>query len=631
MKNQYPLLFSPLNVNGTILRNRIIASPINYQISREKAVSGAAEIVIGCGFIDHPKAPGKAVPYLFSPGELAKTRERLVFWKQGGAKVSLELMHCGRYAFHHTPTDYLLDVCSGVRDYDGVPIRALTPKDMREIAGSFARAAADARHMGFDMVIIHCAHGWLLSSFLSPTWNHRTDEYGGSYENRVRFPMEVLRAVRKAVGPSYPIDMRINGRDWVGPGMSPEELVRFLSEASQEHLIDMVNITAGVDLDVKGHIHMASHAIHPHLVNTDISRYVKERVSIPVSVVGAIETPEEAEQVLESGAADAVFLGRALVADPFWPKKALEGRSGDIRPCIRCLSCTDTEWNRGCSVNPRLNREEQFPLPHPALKKKKVVVIGGGVGGMEAALTASRRGHDVILFVKNPYLGGILHFTDYVPGKRDLKCLKDYYIRQMEQSRVDIRLNTEVTPRQVQDLGPDAVMIAVGAVPAAPPLEGLDSPHVIQALDALMDLDHMPETSIIIGEGTVGCELAAELCELGKTAVIVEMTDRLNANGTKHYQAALSEHLDQFNRLTILTETSALEILPEGLKVRLRDDREEIFSGDRIILACGMKSRKEEAARFYGITPETYLIGDCSHPARVKEAICDGFMFAYQL
>ena len=129
----------------------------------------------------------------------------------------------------------------------------------------------------------------------------------------------------------------------------------------------------------------------------------------------------------------------------------------------------------------------------------------------------------------------------------------------------------------------------------------------------------------------MGCELAAELCELGKTAVIVEMTDRLNANGTKHYQAALSEHLDQFNRLTILTETSALEILPEGLKVRLRDDREEIISGDRIILACGMKSRKEEAARFYGITPETYLIGDCSHPARVKEAICDGFMFAYQL
>ncbi len=318
----------------------------------------------------------------------------------------------------------------------------------------------------------------------------------------------ILQSIRRAVGKDFPIDMRINGKDWIGPGQEIEEVARFLKDMSEEHLVDMVNISAGADIVFEGNIHMATHAIDKHMTNIALSRYVKEHVDIPVTVVGAIMTPDEAETVVRDGYADAVWLGRSLLADPDWVKKAYAGRPEDIRPCLRCLYCFGVASgfkNFGCSVNPRANKEEQFPVGEEARVKKRVLVVGGG---------------------------------------------------------------------------------------------------------------------------TIGCELGIDLAEMGREVTIVEMTGTLNSLANTLYQVALKERMDSCRSLRAMTNTRCTEITEEGVKAVCADGTEVFLPVDRIILAAGMKSNSELAQSFYGIVPETYIIGDCSRVGKVKEATQDGFLFA---
>jgi 2,4-dienoyl-CoA reductase-like NADH-dependent reductase (Old Yellow Enzyme family)/thioredoxin reductase len=614
--NPYPNLFSPIQINGMILRNRIIATPCGA-IQREKACGGAAMLISGSGMVDDPRAKFGPIPYMFSKYERQKTRSILDTAHQGGSRVSLEIMHSGRYA-RVDPGDFVWGPCSGITK-EGTPIKALDEKEMERICNAFADAALTAKIFGFDMVMLHFAHGWLPAEFLSPAWNHRTDEYGGSFENRARFPKRIIETVRKTVGKDFPIDMRISAYEWIPESIEFKDVVHFVQEV--EPFIDMVNVSAGLDIEHEANVHMATSFFEPHMVNVEWAAEIKKNVHIPVSVVGAIMTPEEAEEIIASGKADMVSLGRILVADPQWGRKALENRAADIVPCIRCNYCYHISTNRmnvGCTVNPRYGREEIIPFKlERAEKVKKVVVIGGGPGGMKAALTAAERGHQVILLERSERLGGQINCSDYDDYKQDLKRYRDYLLTQVKKSTVEVRLNTEATPEMVRKLEPDALIIAVGADVVTPAIPGVE--HAKQAVEAYPHLNEMRGKIVVIGGGTIGSEIGLELAERGNTVHIVEITDTLNAQGNMLYRIAIRQHMEKCKTLHTMTETKCKEIKADGVVVE-KDGEERFLEADHILLATGLRSRRDVAHSFYGITQDTFIVGDCNRVGNIKDA-----------
>ena len=617
--NNYPNLFKPIKVGNIVLRNRMIATPTGPGTAKEKATGGYAMFILGSGAVDEPRSSfGNKFPYLFSKYQRQRTREQMDQARLGGAKVSLEIMHSGIYA-RMPEGDFVWGPCEGTNMY-GNPIKALNEEGMNLICNAFSETARTARDFGFDMVMLHFAHGWLPAEFLSPAWNKRTDQYGGSLENRMRFPKQIIQAVRKAVGKDYPIDMRISAYEWIPESIEFGDVVQFIKEV--EPLIDMVNVSAGLDINHEGNVHMATTAFEPHMVNVDWAAEIKKHVNIPVSVVGAIMTPEEAEEVIASGKADMVSLGRMLLADPQWGRKTFENRSEDIVPCVRCMYCYHISTNRmnvGCTVNPRYGREDLIPYEiEKAKKEKKVVVIGGGPGGMKAALTAGQRGHQVILLEKEARLGGQLKVADYDDYKQDLKSYRDYLIRQIDKSNMEVRLNTEVTPAMVEKLKPDVLVVALGADTATPPIPGVE--HARQAVDAYPDLDRMKGRIAVIGGGTIGSEIALELAERGNAVHLIEITDRLNAKGNMLYRIAIRQHMEKCGTLHAMVETRCKEIRADGIVVE-KDGQEQFIEADHILLATGLHSRRELAQSFYGITQDTFIIGDSNRVGNVKDAV----------
>lgn len=647
MKNlKFNSLFQPLKVGSVTLRNRIISSPIDTHISPEKATGGAGLIVLGDGFVSK-ETRSRILPNMPNPFEIEnwaigfETRKLIDTWRQGGALVSIELLHCGSCGAL-MGTDYVYGVCAGKRGHDGAEIIEVTEEKMKDICDEFYQSAKMAKKLGFDMITAHFAHGWLVSQFLSPYWNQRTDEYGGSYENRIKFPRMVLQAMRRGVGADFPIDMRINWNDVVGNGSSKEETARFLQDMSDEGLVDMANISAGMDLDLTdqdrrkmfmGNVKMITHAVEPHMVNIEAAKYIKEHVSIPITVVGAIHSPEEAEKIVSEGYADAVWIGRSMVADPKWAKKAYEGKSEDITPCLRCLYCYPVstgglDANVGCSVNPRMNREQEYPLEIIAKNKKKVVVIGGGPAGMKAAITASEMGHNVTLLEKEDTLGGIIKFTKYAPSKIDLHNYLNYLICQVEKSKIEVKVGFEATNENVSELNPDVLMIAVGSEASAPRVKGIDNSNVIFALESFEKLEELSNEVVIIGGGTIGCELSVDIAKLGKKVTVIEFTGELNSAANYLYRTSLGMKMAEYPTIQPMLNTACTEILVDGVKIKNQDGSELVVSCGNVIIATGMKSKKELVNSFYGITPETYTLGDCRKVGIIKGATEDGFFFA---
>lgn len=464
-----------------------------------------------------------------------------------------------------------------------------------------------------------------MTQFLSPVWNKRTDEYGGSIENRMRFPKMVVQAVREAVGPDYPLDMRITIQEYQKDGNTPEEILYFLKEI--EPYIDMVSLTSGIFTDPQGRIKNITPAYEPHLVNIKYSEMVKKHLKIPVSVVGAIMTPEEAEEIIAEGKADAIVIGRAIIADPFWVKKAWEGKSEDIVPCIRCMKCNEPS----CTVGPRYNREGRIPVElEKAKTKKKVMIIGGGPAGMKAALTGAERGHDVILYEKSDSLGGLIKCSDYEDIKIDLKRYKDYLVHQVNKANIDVRLNTLVTPEMVEKERPDTLILAMGAEPVVPNIKGIHSNHVMQAIDAYPNMNRVGNKVVIIGGGTVGCELALELGMKGHHVHVIEMSDQLDANNQKFMRLCLQNKLAEYDQVILMTETQCTEIKEKTVTICHHGVESEI-EADTVILAAGFKSNSEYAYSFYNIVQDTNMIGDLVRPASLEEALLDGYQVCANL
>lgn len=632
MKNKYPLLFEPLQVGSMVLKNRIISAPLGSLT--DKSISGIAMIIRGTsGCVPDGRSRISPGPYCFeNMKESSKVREQVSIIRQRGAKAEFELCHAGQYA-QVKQGDYAVGPMDMVRE-DGTVVKGMDEVMMEEVANAFAKGALDAKEYGFDMVMLHFGHGWLPTQFLSPHYNHRSDHYGGSFENRIRFPKMIVEYVRRAVGPHYPLDMRISLQEHIPDGTPTKEVIRFLQEI--ESLIDMVHVSCGLEREIEAMCHMTTSPYYPHRINTQYAKQVKEALHIPVAVVGAIMTPEEAEEILAHKEADAVVIGRQIIADPFWTSKAWAGLSEDIVPCLRCLNCynmyaraQDKHYGMKsitcCAVNPRYLHEDRVPVTlSKAEKPKKVYVIGGGPAGCKAALTAYERRHQVILLEKNSYLGGQLHCSEYDESKQDLKRYQDYLKRQIEKTTIEVRLNCDAQLCKEELRQGDALIVAVGAEAVIPPIAGVNAPHVMTALTAYEQQETLKERIAILGGGSVGMELAKLLASMKKQVIVIELGDTLCANLNEHVRTGLLQQLHKYPDIQIYTSASCTKIEADGLWITRQGSMEKLMV-DQVILATGMKARSSLANSFYGLVQDITIVGDANRPATVAEATQDGY------
>jgi 2,4-dienoyl-CoA reductase-like NADH-dependent reductase (Old Yellow Enzyme family)/thioredoxin reductase len=650
--NKYPLLFSPVKIKNTVFRNRIMATPTSLSWAdnftgapvdmtlfyyEDKARGGAASVTLSETTISRRLGASRGVghyitadPVYGDPGpQLAKIAEAL---RRHGAVPSIQLHHAGDVTHPSLiggedpvgPNDYVRE--------DGVHIRAMNEDMMIQVAGDFAEAAAAACKAGFEMVMVHGAHGWLLGQFQSGATNWRRDNYGGSIENRARFPLMVLKAIRKKTGNDFLIEYRMSGDEHLKNGIVMEEAAEFA--AIIQDYADIIHVSAGSYYTARQYTFPGAYQSRD--TNTHLAEAVKKKVKIPVASVGAHMEPDIMERILQEGKADFIAIGRGFVADPELPYKIADERLDDLRPCVRCNNCLGRKYDglNNCDVNP-VAGAELWTVRSPApLAKRRVLVIGGGPGGMQAAITAEERGHEVILAEKSASLGGMLKFSALDDHKRDLHDYTRYLIRQVEKRAIDLRLETEATVELIEEMKPYAVICAVGAEPVVPALKGMDALPCVHATGAYLSPETVRGTKIaVIGGGLVGCEVSIFLGGRGKQVTLIEMRDTLAPDANRIHKDSMMEAMNELSTaIRPLTGTCCLEITKDGVLVS-RCGKEELISAEAVVYAVGMKAKSDLVMRLQGAegVRRFWAVGDCRQPSRIKDAVHGGYYAAMDI
>jgi len=501
--------------------------------------------------------------------------------------------------------------------------RELTIPEIGTIMTRFAQAFVNARKAGFDFAEVHGAHGYLACQFLSPATNKRSDRYGGGLTGRMRFGTECVAKIRAAVGDDYPIFYRIGAWEDIPEGITTSDSAQFAAELEKAG-VDVIDVSLGT-MTRQG-LTASPGPEHPEGTLVPFAETIKRSVKVPVIAVGRFRTPEVAEAVLAQGKADMIAIGRQLIADPQWPEKATTGRAGDIVPCISCDTCFEpvrTGTNLRCSVNALAGREAELKI-EPASKAKKVMVVGGGPGGMEAARVAAQRGHQVTLYERQKELGGQLILASVPPFKYELAHLKDYLVRQLEKNGVQLRLSVEVTPEIVEQEQPDVFISAIGPVSFTPDIPGVERNKVVTDLDVLSRKVDIKNKVVVIGGELSGCETADFLSEQGKKVTVVRRSLEMATGIPPDTRQALLNRLEKKGVVLMPGIKEYQEITEQGLFLVNKEGESQLLEADSIVLATGVTANDRLAKAVQGKVSEIYMVGDCADPGRISDAIRDG-------
>lgn len=665
----YEHLFSPITVNSTEIKNRIAYPALGllysydgklneryYSYFQEKARGGAGIVTVGPVGID--KAGSGFIALSLAKDENVEPFSRLASLIQSeGARAWVQLFHAGAYSFSMLLEGERPMAPSAVfSKYSKEMPREMTIDDIKNTQRNYVAAARRARDAGFDGVEIIASAGYLITQFLSPLKNLRTDEYGGSFENRVRFPREIIELLRKELGPDFPITIRMAGNDFV-PGSNSDRETPEFAKVYEKAGVDMINVTGGwheasvpqlpMELPRGGYAYLALN--------------IKRAVSVPVMASNRITTPESAEEIICDGVADMVNLGRVLIADPEWPVKAREGRADEIRPCVACnQGCTDTIFSGKpvfCIANPRAGYESRRVVAR-AECPRHVMVVGAGPGGLEAAVTAAQAGHRVELYEKESEIGGQLWLAGAPPHKHELLEFIRYYRVMLRKYDIPVHLNTKVDAALVRKINPDFIIVAEGAAPVTPPIDGVDDECVVSSWKLLRDNTFLGKKIAVIGGGAVGLETALFVAHKGtltpaavhfllahdaadaarirelmfrgsKEVTVFEMLDRAGADIGKSTRWVINKNLDRHG-VKIVTGARVASV--RGGSVAYDTDgrrHEEHF--DNVVIAAGSRSVNTLSAEIESLGIPYRAIGDCVRPAKLNDAIHEGFLAALDI
>jgi len=599
-----------------------------------RAKGGAGAVTVSECMV-HPKTDGSHAYHLDLkvPGSLASFTYTADAIRRHGSIPSLELSHSGQYAgTYMTDKDKKKTMCQyGVSPSiraDGLEIKELSQEQIDDIVAAYGETAGNARRAGFEMLMIHGGHGWLINQFLSPYFNKRTDKYGGSLENRVRFAQEVLDSVRKAVGPGFPIEFRMSGSELFDEGYDLSEGVKIAQAV--ESRVDLIHVSAGTYQRGFGDTHPSM--FKEHGSNVYLAEEIKKHVRVPVATLGGLNDPAQMEEIIACGKADVVEMARALLADHELPQKVMGNQEKDIIKCLRCFTCMAERAatsTRRCTVNPLIGRELDGVEVIPSLQSKKVLVAGGGPGGLKAALTAAQRGHKVVLCEKESGLGGILKGEQAIPFKHEMYELGETLSRLAKDAGVEIRLDTPVTREYAEEENADALIIAIGSAPIIPPIPGLDGENVTLVNNYYLEREKITNDVVVFGGGLAGCEIAIHLGKEGKHVQLVEMRDTLAPDANVRHRPLLLEEIKKY--VTVYTGYKGLKVTGEGILCTDSTGHEHMVSGTSVICALGQTPRKDMVNELRDAAPYVATIGDCVRASTITNAVYQGYHAALDI
>jgi len=567
-----------------------------------------------------------------------------------GGKIAAQLFQPGRYAYSFLAGIQPVAPSAVASRLTGQKPREMTLDEIKTMVKKFARAAVRAKEAGFDAVEIIASAGYLVSQFLSPVTNLREDEYGGNFERRMKFGLEVAARVRDAVGPEYPVLFRIGGNDYMAGGNTSREIAAFCARLEGAG-VDAFDVTGGWHETTIPQITMTV----PRGAFAYLARGIREVVQVPVVACNRINDPFLAEEILQNESADLVGMARAMIADSELVLKAAEGRFNEIRKCIGCnQGCLDAVFNMqsvGCLVNPQAGKECEGL--RRAVQQKKVLVVGGGPAGMEAARTAAERGHRVTLWEKSERLGGQLVLAAVPPGRKEFGVFVEYLVSEMARLGVEVELGKEADDSNIVAYGPDAVIMATGAVPAELPVDGANGPEVVQAWDILAGRVSSGRRVVIVGGGAVGCEAAIYLAQKGtidaetlhflaingaedlerlkelatrgiKEVTLVEMRKSVGTDIGITSRWIILQELRRYG-VRVLAKTKVSAINAQGVLVE-QGGKEQLIEADTVLLAVGSRSVSELCEKVKERLPEVYMVGDAVAPRKALDAVRQGYL-----